>query len=152
MSGELSAETRAVIALVLEALDIPSAATVGDDETRQKILDRRLLSTVVTLRSLVAEAPNLDWALDWLRMDLARSPAAGYVTSEQARKAVECGATYSQAVTSVEAAEAFARAGVAAERADCPHDCDEVNCSAEECSSCACCGVPEAAAAAESEA
>lgn len=28
--------------------------------------------------------------------------------------------------------------------ADCVHDCDEINCSNEECAMCPCCGVPEA--------
>ena len=45
---------------VREALDIPHAATVGDDETRAKILDERLGHTVVMLQGILGR--DVGWA------------------------------------------------------------------------------------------
>src|SRR5438093_9010023 len=73
--GQHSAhELLGALAAVLEALDIPHAATVGDDETRTRILLERVGHTVVMLNSiLLAEhpAPDAAWAIAYLRARLA---------------------------------------------------------------------------------
>lgn len=78
---------REVLDVVLEALDIPYAATAGDDETRQKILDQRLMQLVVSLRTL-RDDPGRDaaWTLAYLREKLAEHPATGYRTWAEARQ------------------------------------------------------------------
>lgn len=77
---------REVLDVVLEALDIPYGATAGDDEVRDKILDKRLLQLVVSLRAL-REEPGRDapWTLAYLREKLAEHPATGYRTWDEAR-------------------------------------------------------------------
>lgn len=98
----MSPEARTVIEVVLEALDIPDAATVGHEETRKKILNRRLMYTVVVLRSLVEDREypllSLDRELAYLREKLAEHPPVGYVTHEQARERLAQGMDWQQAV------------------------------------------------------
>ena len=67
---------------VREALDIPHAATVGDDETRAKILDERLGHTVVMLQGILGRDATVDipWSVGYLREQLAKYPAEGYKT------------------------------------------------------------------------
>jgi hypothetical protein len=76
---------REVIDVVLEALDIPYAATAGDEEIRGEILDQRLMQLVVSLRAL-RDDPGRDaaWMLAYLRERLAEHPAAGYQTWDEA--------------------------------------------------------------------
>jgi hypothetical protein len=71
---------------VREALDIPHAATVGDDETRAKILDERLGHTVVMLQGILDRDATVDipWSAGYLREQLAKHPAEGYKTWDQA--------------------------------------------------------------------
>jgi hypothetical protein len=71
---------------VLEALDIPYAATMGDDQIRAKIVEHRLGHAVVMLKSVLGEdhpAPDTAWAITYLRARLADHPAVGYKTWEQ---------------------------------------------------------------------
>ncbi|MGA2826527.1 MAG: hypothetical protein ABSF03_10425 [Streptosporangiaceae bacterium] len=68
---------------VREAIDIPHAATVGDAETRAKILDERLISTVIMLRNILGKdgrAVDVPWSVECLRARLAEHPAEGYKT------------------------------------------------------------------------
>ena len=63
---------------VLEALDVPHAATVGDDETRAKILLERVGHAVVMLNSILHDehpAPDAAWSVGYLRDRLAEHPA-----------------------------------------------------------------------------
>jgi hypothetical protein len=104
-SGGLNAQTRAVIEVVLEALHIPHAATVGDDEVRQRILNERLMWTVASLRDLVADhdyAIAITAALAYLRERLAEHPPVGYVTSEQAHERLNQGLSWPQPVNRIE--------------------------------------------------
>ena len=76
-------EARDALGAVLEALDIPHAATVGDEETRAKILAERTGHAVVMLRAVLHEehpAPDIPWSVAYLRERLAEHPAAGYKT------------------------------------------------------------------------
>jgi hypothetical protein len=76
---------RAALAAVLEALDIPYAATVGDEETRAKILDQRLGHAVAMLRGVLGEdaAADVPWSVAYLRAQLAKHPAEGYKTWDE---------------------------------------------------------------------
>lgn len=86
MTAELC---RDALAAVREALDIPHAATVGDDETRQRILDERLVQVVVTLRAILDDSTGADgaWHVGYLREQLAKHPATGYRTWADAHAA-----------------------------------------------------------------
>jgi hypothetical protein len=71
---------------VREALDIPHAATVGDDETRAKILDERVGHTVTMLCGILGQDATVDipWSVGYLREQLAKHPAEGYKTWDEA--------------------------------------------------------------------
>jgi len=73
------------LAAVLEALGIPYAATVGDDEIRAKILDERTGHAVVMLRGILGEDATRDipWSVAYLRERLAEHPATGYKTWDE---------------------------------------------------------------------
>lgn len=98
----LTAETRDLIAAVVETLAIPYAATVGHEKTRAKILDERVMQLFVALKPLTSAADvtveRLAWVLDYLREKLAEHPPVGYVTDEQARARCDAGATWPDAV------------------------------------------------------
>jgi len=100
----LSPDARELLATVLEALDIPTAASKDNGEIREEILAERLLYTVVALRSL-AEGKYADTAapvtecMGWLRKHLAEHPPTGYVTYEQAQARMRAGASWSDAVS-----------------------------------------------------
>lgn len=99
-----SPDARELLATVLEALDIPTAASEANGKIRSAILAERLLYTVVALRSL-AEGTFADTAapvtecMGWLHTHLAEHPATGYVTYEQAQKRMRAGASWSDAVS-----------------------------------------------------
>ena len=73
---------------VREAIDIPHAATVGDEKTRDKILIDRVMHAV-TFLDLLDEpdrlAQWLTWSTDYLRERLAGCPAEGYKTWDEVR-------------------------------------------------------------------
>lgn len=70
---------------VREALDIPHAATVGDDETRAKILDERTGHAVAMLQGILGRdtTPDIPWSVGYLREQLAKHPAEGYKTWDE---------------------------------------------------------------------
>lgn len=72
-------ENRALLAALLEALDIPHPATVGDSEVHDRILIERTMHAVIALRNVVLDArADTDWEADYLRSRLAEIPATGY--------------------------------------------------------------------------
>lgn len=87
MAADTSApgELLDALAVVREALDIPYAATVGDDETRAKILDQRLGYAVAMLQGILDRDPIADipWSVAYLREKLAEHPATGYKTWQE---------------------------------------------------------------------
>lgn len=90
------------LAAVREALDIPNAATVGDQETRDAILVERAGHTVVMLASILecisdGRDPMIGWSAGYLREQLAKHPAAGYKT--WAERVAELDAAKAAAVT-----------------------------------------------------
>lgn len=78
---------RDALEAVREALDIPYAATAGDEEIRAKILDERLRHAAVMLGSILdtdpAGHPDVPWSVAYLRGQLAKHPAEGYKTWDE---------------------------------------------------------------------
>ncbi len=93
-------DVRALLAAVLEALDIPHPATVGDDEVYGRIRNDRATHAVVALRSVLDDKPLMDiaWTAAYLRERLTEHPPTGYVTVGQAHAALAEGKTWSEAV------------------------------------------------------
>lgn len=100
VTNGLQAETRAVLEAIHEAIAIPYAATTAHERTRAEILNERLMHTVVCLESLLRRdnAAELPGTLEYLREMLAKHPANGYVTTDQARRRCEAGASWMDAV------------------------------------------------------
>ncbi|MGW7362000.1 hypothetical protein ACWGI8_00880 [Streptomyces sp. NPDC054841] len=71
---------RDLLAAVLEALDIPSPATIGDREARDRVLNDRAMHSVIALRSVLDDKPltNVEWTTQYLRERLADHPPNGY--------------------------------------------------------------------------
>lgn len=86
MSTNPAEGVRALLDVVLEAIDLPHPATAGDDETYRQILDNRVSLALSVARAALAEEPdNIGWNADYLRRKLSEHPATGYrsVTNEQ---------------------------------------------------------------------
>lgn len=73
-----STPERALLAAVLEALDIRHPATVGDSEAHGEILASRVMDAVTALRGVLQEGDDPGWSADYLRSRLAEKPADGY--------------------------------------------------------------------------
>ncbi|MDW4904441.1 hypothetical protein RB628_03580 [Streptomyces sp. ADMS] len=69
---------RDLLAAVLEALDIPSPATVGDTEAHHALLADRAMDAVVALQGVLHCGDHTEWAATYLRARLAENPATGY--------------------------------------------------------------------------
>ena len=82
-------ELRQLLAVVLEALDIPSPATVGDSETHREILAHRTMDAVVALRGVLHQGDDPGWSADYLRTRLTERPATGYRTWGTDKDAIE---------------------------------------------------------------
>ena len=93
-------DVRALLSAVLEALDIPHPATVGDDEVYSRIRNDRATHAVVALRSVLDDKPLMDieWTAAYLRERLTENPPTGYVTVGQAHAALAEGKSWSEAV------------------------------------------------------
>lgn len=91
---------RALLAAVLEALDIPHPATIGGTEAHDQILNDRVTHAAIALRSVLDDKPLMDieWTTAYLREQLAKHPATGYVTVNQAHAALAEGKSWSEAV------------------------------------------------------
>lgn len=68
---------RAALELVVEALDIPHAKTVADDEKRAEIVHARLMHVLIMVGS-VLDRDRPEWYIDYCREQLAKHPAVGY--------------------------------------------------------------------------
>ena len=69
------------LAAVLEALDIPHAATVGEQRTRDAILVERAGHARLMLATVLGQDTyDPQWAIGYLRDRLAGHPATGYKT------------------------------------------------------------------------
>ena len=74
-------ELRELLAVVLEALDIPHPATVGDTEAHDRVLADRAMHTVIALQRVLEDDDvplGIGWTTAYLRERLAEHPATGY--------------------------------------------------------------------------
>jgi hypothetical protein len=81
--GSLSCKaSREALGAVLEALNIPHAATVGDDKIRTAILLERAGHAVAMLRGILGgdAIVDLPWSVSYLRDRLTEHPVEGYKT------------------------------------------------------------------------
>lgn len=74
MAGTINKETGSVIDAVLEALDIPYPATVGDEPAWLRCLSNRVVHVVIALRVMSETTAEPEWHLEWLRERLADDP------------------------------------------------------------------------------
>jgi hypothetical protein len=78
----MSPQTRALLEAVLEAIDIPAPATVGDGPAYSRLLEDRVLDAVVFLHGVLGEARRPEdgyaWDLAYLRKQLAAKPPTTY--------------------------------------------------------------------------
>ncbi|MDQ1039665.1 hypothetical protein QFZ75_006081 [Streptomyces sp. V3I8] len=101
MTG-LPEPVRDLLAVVLEALDLPHPATIGGCEAHDSLLNSRAVHARIALCAVLDEdGPNMgpSWNARYLRERLAEHPVAGYVTVDQAQAALDAGKTWSDAVT-----------------------------------------------------
>lgn len=75
-----STPDRVLLAVVLEALEIPSPATVGDSAAYRELLASRAMDAVIALRGVLDQGDDPGWSADYLRARLAEKPATGYRT------------------------------------------------------------------------
>jgi hypothetical protein len=74
-------ELRELLAVVLEALDIPHPATIGDTEAHDRTLNDRAMHTVIALQRVLEEDRDplgVEWTTTYLRERLAEHPPTGY--------------------------------------------------------------------------
>ncbi|GFH38890.1 hypothetical protein [Streptomyces pacificus] len=71
-------ESRALLAAVREALDIPHPATVGDAEVHDRILEARVMHARIALADVLDHGGDPGWHADYLRSRLAEHPPTGY--------------------------------------------------------------------------
>lgn len=77
--SDTAADVRALLDAVLEAIDIPHPATVGDQDAYRAVLDRRLGLAVIVARAALAEEPDsIAWNTAYLHRKLAEHPPTGY--------------------------------------------------------------------------
>jgi hypothetical protein len=78
------AEALGTLTAVLEALDIPYAATVDDEEVRAKIMEHRIMHAVIFLRGILDPGRGTyrraEDDVAYFRARLAEHPAEGYKT------------------------------------------------------------------------
>ncbi|WP_180685313.1 hypothetical protein [Streptomyces gossypiisoli] len=93
-------DIRDLLAAVLEALDIPHPATTGGAEVYDQVRNDRATHVVVALRSVLDDKPlmGVEWTTAYLREQLAKHPATGYVTVAQAHAELAKGKSWSEAV------------------------------------------------------
>ncbi|WP_406171191.1 hypothetical protein [Streptomyces sp. NBC_00996] len=91
---------RELLAAVLEALDIPHPATVGDSEAHDRILIDRVMHAKIALHSVLTDDCPLgvNWNVQYLRERLAEHPPTGYVAYDQARASLAAGKSWIEAV------------------------------------------------------
>jgi hypothetical protein len=80
-----AAELRTLLDAVREAIGIPHAATVGDDETRARILADRVMHAQIALDNVLDRGDEPGWSADYLRARLAEHPVTGYRHWDTAR-------------------------------------------------------------------
>lgn len=83
-SGE-ARELRVLLEAVLEAVDIPHPATIGDEEVHDRILNDRVMDARVALEGVLRRGDDPGWSAEYLRGRLAEKPATGYRAAGESR-------------------------------------------------------------------
>lgn len=71
-------DVRDLLAAVLEALDIPHPATIGDGEQHARVLTDRAMHARIALENVLQRGDDPGWSADYLRARLAEHPPTGY--------------------------------------------------------------------------
>ena len=71
-------ELHVLLEAVLEAVDIPHPATIGDGEVHGRILADRVMHARVALEGALRRGDDPGWSAEYLRGRLAEKPATGY--------------------------------------------------------------------------
>jgi hypothetical protein len=77
---------RDALAAMLEALDLPHPASIGDLDQYRQVLEDRAMHVRVTLRSILRDDRHADdaaWDVSYLREQIAKTPATGYRTVDE---------------------------------------------------------------------
>lgn len=77
-SVRMNDDIRGLLTAVLEALDIPHPATIGDTQVHGEVLAARAIDTVTALRGVLEHGDGPGWSADYLRERLAGHPPTGY--------------------------------------------------------------------------
>lgn len=103
---------------VLEALDIPNPATLGDEEAHSRALKDRVRHTVVMLRSVLGpeRSAGVPWSTAYLRERLAEHPPTGYKTWQQLVAGTHARAAGARPLTAEAAAAVLTGHGLARAR------------------------------------
>lgn len=85
MSARTAAELRDALEAVREALGIPHAATLRDDEVRAEVLQVRVMHALLMVDAILDDGhADPAWIVAYCRQQLAGHPATGYRTWDQA--------------------------------------------------------------------
>lgn len=99
MSNEIPEPVRELLAAVLEAVEIPYPATLGDSEAYERIRATRTTHMEIAVRSALDGHPlGIEWTTEYLRERLAECPPTGYVTTDQVKSRLAEGRSWSEAV------------------------------------------------------
>lgn len=63
---------------VLEAIDMPHPATIGDSERHHEILADRAMHATIALRGVLRNGDDPGWSADYLRARLTEHLPTGY--------------------------------------------------------------------------
>lgn len=115
--GWNAAELLELLTVILGMLNMPYAASAGDEEIRAKILDQRLISLTSWLEILLREndGSRLTWFRDQLLEAMDKYPATGYRTDYDEVMADMRGIPVAQYKAEKEAAAASATAAIRTE-------------------------------------
>ncbi|WP_228979677.1 hypothetical protein [Streptomyces sp. DH12] len=80
-----AAELRTLLSAVRDAIAIPYAATIGDDEIRARIIADRVMHAQIALDNVLDRGDEPGWSADYLRARLAEHPTSSYRHSEAGR-------------------------------------------------------------------
>lgn len=80
MSHNLPEPAADLLRAVLEALDIPHPATIGDSEVHVRVLADRVMHAVIALQDVLADRSytDVEWSTAYLRKKLHEHPPTGY--------------------------------------------------------------------------
>ncbi|QKV94238.1 hypothetical protein HUT19_22795 [Streptomyces sp. NA02950] len=89
MSHNIPEPAAELLRAVLEALDIPAPATVGDAEIHDRLMANRAMHATIALRGVLQRGDDPGWSADYLRARLAEHPPTGYRAFGQSRTNAE---------------------------------------------------------------